>query len=284
MLTIKHLANDIAAAAGITADDAELFLSEYFHLAAEILEAEGKVAMPALGSLLLTDTEIQFAPDATLAEEVNSPFAAFSPLILPAEYSDPGEDAPEPTPEEAPEEAPEPTPEPEPEPEPEPQPEPEPNDEEVEEEVESDDLEEENEEPQKSIRRFWWIILLPICFTLGQLTAPRMTPKEIEVEVHDTIYIERADTAHTAPRPTSPKCQFDTVRAGNYLTTMARRHYHQMEYWVYIYLANRDVIKHPDEQCAGTIIRIPSADSLGLIPGDSAKLAEARRLIYQAYK
>lgn len=281
MLTIKHLANDIAAAAGITADDAELFLSEYFHLAAEILEAEGKVAMPALGSLLLTDTEIQFAPDATLAEEVNSPFAAFSPLILPAEYSDPGEETPEEAPEETPEPAPEPAPKEEDNTPPTPTVEPEPE-EEVEEEEMNDD--EENEEPQKSIRRFWWIILLPICFTLGQLTAPRMTPKEIEVEVHDTIYIERADTAHTAPLPTSPKCQFDTVRAGNYLTTMARRHYHQMEYWVYIYLANRDVIKHPDEQCAGTVIRIPSADSLGLIPGDSAKLAEARRLIYQAYK
>ncbi len=280
MLTIKHLAEDLSAAAGITLEEAELFLTEYFHLAAEILEAEGKVAMPALGSLLLTDTEIQFAPDATLAEEVNAPFAAFSPLPLPAEYgvevTTPEEEADNtPTePEEAPEEAPI-----------APEPEPEAEEENIEQEAEEEPVEyeydEDEEAPKKSIWRFWWIILLPIAFTLGQLTAPRTSTKEIEVEVHDTIYIERPDTTPVAPA--APKCQFDTVRTGNYLTTMARRHYHQMEYWVYIYMANRDVLNDPDEQCAGTIVRIPSADSLGLIPGDSAKLAEARRLIHQAY-
>jgi nucleoid-associated protein YgaU len=75
----------------------------------------------------------------------------------------------------------------------------------------------------------------------------------------------------------------DTISATRYLTTMARKHYGQMEYWVYIYMENADKLGHPDRLEAGTVVVIPPASKYGLIPGDKAKLSEASSLAIDIY-
>ena len=79
----------------------------------------------------------------------------------------------------------------------------------------------------------------------------------------------------------------DTVRAGRFLTTMARIHYGQMEYWVYIYMENAGRLGDPDRLEAGTVVVIPPASKYGLVAGDAAKIREATAKaaeIYTQYK
>lgn len=50
----------------------------------------------------------------------------------------------------------------------------------------------------------------------------------------------------------------DTIKAGKTLTAMSRKYYNGgKDFWVYIYLYNKDVIRRPDNVPAGTVIKIP---------------------------
>lgn len=49
----------------------------------------------------------------------------------------------------------------------------------------------------------------------------------------------------------------EVVREGSRLSQIARRHYGEPEYWVYIYEANRDVIRNPQDIQPGITLRIP---------------------------
>lgn len=50
----------------------------------------------------------------------------------------------------------------------------------------------------------------------------------------------------------------DTIKAGKTLTAMSRKYYNGgKDFWVYIYLYNKDVIRRPDDVPAGTVIKIP---------------------------
>ncbi|MDE6366912.1 MAG: hypothetical protein K2L33_04925 [Muribaculaceae bacterium] len=157
----------------------------------------------------------------------------------------------------------------------------------------------------------WWTVACIICFAVGYLTAsfvqqlPRyefpaanavserqeangvepagadedsepIEPIAAEAEVPDV-----ADTAKDEAVPVKPVT--DTVTSIRFLTTMSRDHYGCMEYWVYIYEANASILGHPDRLKAGTVVTIPSADSLGLRPGDEAKIREAKQKAAEIY-
>ncbi len=50
----------------------------------------------------------------------------------------------------------------------------------------------------------------------------------------------------------------DTIKAGKTLTSMSRKYYNGgKDFWVYIYLYNKDVIRRPDDVPAGKVIKIP---------------------------
>lgn len=74
----------------------------------------------------------------------------------------------------------------------------------------------------------------------------------------------------------------DTVRPGNYLSVMARRHYGNTKFWVYIYLENKDKIKNPDNLENGMVLVIPPRDKYGIDPLDSESLKRAEREAYKA--
>lgn len=74
-----------------------------------------------------------------------------------------------------------------------------------------------------------------------------------------------------------------TLGNGDYLARYARRYLGRSEYWIYIYLANKEQIKDPDNIPLGTEIQIPSPQSVGITGDEKADLAEAKRLIHDYY-
>nr|MDE6534601.1 hypothetical protein [Muribaculaceae bacterium] len=131
-------------------------------------------------------------------------------------------------------------------------------------------------------------------FAAGWFASQYYTPKTsvAPVPAENPIPAEPSDDSDTsddnsevteivtepAPRPIVT----DTVRPGRYLTTMAYQHYGQKEYWVYIYEANKQY-GNPNALSTGTVLIIPPADSLGLVPGDEEKLAEAQRKLNEIW-
>lgn len=73
----------------------------------------------------------------------------------------------------------------------------------------------------------------------------------------------------------------DTVTNKRYLATMARDHYGCMEYWIYIYRANR-ALGHPDRVEPGTIVTIPPKESF-MRENEKATRDEATRLTHELY-
>ncbi|MBD5182994.1 MAG: hypothetical protein HDS99_04285 [Bacteroidales bacterium] len=80
---------------------------------------------------------------------------------------------------------------------------------------------------------------------------------------------------------------YDTVTSKNYLATMARKYYGADRYWVYIYEANKDKLRHPDRIAPGTKVLIPDKSTIPSIdnPAEARRLAEAKRKeIYARFK
>lgn len=100
-ITLKALAQMLANATGRPVDVTEGFVTQFFALIEETLAAGESVTIKALGTFNNRDGVVEFVADSALADAVNTPFSAFSTIVL-----NDGELA-------------EPKPEPEPEPEPE---------------------------------------------------------------------------------------------------------------------------------------------------------------------
>lgn len=89
----------------------------------------------------------------------------------------------------------------------------------------------------------------------------------------DTIPVINPDTV-PAPAPV-----YDTVTETKFLATIARRHYGITDYWVYIYLANRDKLPHRVAAIApGTRVLIPDTSTFALPGGREATKKRARQL------
>lgn len=72
----------------------------------------------------------------------------------------------------------------------------------------------------------------------------------------------------------------DTVRPGNYLSVMSRRHYGNPKFWVYIYLENKDKIKDPDNLENGMVLVIPPREKYDIDPSSKESLEKAQREAY----
>lgn len=69
----------------------------------------------------------------------------------------------------------------------------------------------------------------------------------------------------------------DTIGPGNYLSRIARRHYGNPRFWVYIYLANRDKIADPDNVAKGTVVTIPPREAYDIDPDNPESVKKAER-------
>jgi hypothetical protein len=63
---------------------------------------------------------------------------------------------------------------------------------------------------------------------------------------------------------------------------MARRHYGDSRFWVYIYLENKSKIKDPDNLEAGTVLVIPPAEKYGIDATNRESLKKADQEAYKA--
>jgi uncharacterized protein YneF (UPF0154 family) len=92
----------------------------------------------------------------------------------------------------------------------------------------------------------------------------------------DTI---KQDTVKQAPQPfeeVKPEPVYDTVSKSRYLTTMAREYYHNLNYWVYIYEENKDILPaNPNKINPGTKVLIPPFEKYAKSKNDSVNLARA---------
>ena len=75
----------------------------------------------------------------------------------------------------------------------------------------------------------------------------------------------------------------DTVRNGQTLASLSRKHYDGVkDFWVYIYLYNKDVIRRPDNVSAGTVVKIPQLDESVINP-DSYECINAAKDVKESY-
>jgi nucleoid DNA-binding protein len=70
----------------------------------------------------------------------------------------------------------------------------------------------------------------------------------------------------------------ETMQEGSRLTIYARKYYGSKYFWVYIYEANKDIIKNPDNVPVGTKIKIPKLDSKLIDLNNPESLVKAKEL------
>ncbi len=167
------------------------------------------------------------------------------------------------------------------------------------------------EEPQESTptpskrtsRRLWLWIVIPLVvvlmmalllwfFVFGReerTQCPVATPpSSITAPVEETPAIDSIAPIDSVTPPADTTAQPEilttvTLGTGDYLARYARRYLGRSEYWIYIYLANKEQIEDPDNIPLGTEIKIPTPQSVGITGNEEADLAEAKRLIHDYY-
>lgn len=153
----------------------------------------------------------------------------------------------------------------------------------------------------------WWLIGLLMGLLIGFAiaycifsTPPTVVyaePLEDEsvthiekVEITDSVQADEPNSAISTitanPEPAISEPTYDTITRTVYLTSLARRYYGQMEYWVYIYDANPG-LGNPNKIKPGTRVVIPDKSTLPLTGDSERDIAAAKKRsaeIYANYK
>lgn len=310
-ITLNHLAERIAEATGQPIEQIRTFVTAFFVEASGQLETGKSVKVKGIGTF---NPDSFFTPDEALADEVNSPFSFFEPVELEAGVTDEmldaveSEDSPiseEVPPEEqaAPEEIIE---------EPEEQTAPaeaieEPGEQlvpEMPEQIivpakeETNAPEKQPEEQllppvvvQKSASVWGYIGFLALGIVLGMaimyFLMPLLSPAQHAVPTQQAV-TALSDTIadKEAPAATAADIVTDTVKPGVYFTTMARRHYGDKSFWVYIYEENIALLDscHPEYVMPGTVVVIPPPEKYGIDASDIASIDSAKQKVIEIYR
>ena len=121
--------------------------------------------------------------------------------------------------------------------------------------------------------------------TQGPVATP---PASTTAPIEETPTIDTIAPIDSVTPPADTTAQQEiltivTLGNGDYLARYARRYLGRSEYWIYIYLANKEQIENPDNIPLGTEIKIPSPQSVGITGNEEVDLAEAKRLIHDYY-
>lgn len=318
-IALPHIISGLAKTAGTDEATATAFVSEFVTLIETALAKGEKVTIKQIGTFEPTEP-ITFEASAELAARVNAAFAIFEPVELPDDYSDVAEPLPtetagetepddEPAAVEAPADLAEDTAEAAPAADVS-------ADTDAQEEIEStaednteiaveaDDAPEAEAEysatePERKRRWSWlWCVLtLAIGFAAGYYVG-NMSSHDGIVDKADESAAVPADTASVMSHPkdsitdtiataiSKPKPaaeRYDTITKSRFLTTMSRKYYGRMEYWVYIYQENADHLGHPDRIAPGTRVKIPPIEKYATAVTDSANLANAQSRADEIY-
>ncbi len=108
----------------------------------------------------------------------------------------------------------------------------------------------------------------------AQVTAAADTVSSTETTASE-------DAIATAKVEEKPAVVLDTLTAQMVLFRMARKHYGEPHFWVYIYQENRDKIKDPNNVNPGTVVVIPPAEKYGIDPNSKESVDKAKVLSYE---
>ena len=156
---------------------------------------------------------------------------------------------------------------------------------------------------ERTNRKLWLWIVIPLVAVLlmalllwffvfgreertqGPVATP---PASTTAPIEETPTIDTIAPIDSVTPPADTTAQQEilttvTLGNGDYLARYARRYLGRSEYWIYIYLANKEQIEDPDNIPLGTEIKIPSPQSVGITGNEEVDLAEAKRLIHDYY-
>ena len=114
-------------------------------------------------------------------------------------------------------------------------------------------------------------------------------PKDGEMVDQHTVSVitpEESISEETDVPEESP-IVYDTVSKTRYLTTIAREHYGNYNFWPYIYKENESILGHPDRITPGTEVVVPDLSKYGVDPSNKDDVAKAKKMgaeIYSRYK
>lgn len=103
-------------------------------------------------------------------------------------------------------------------------------------------------------------------------------PDTVKKEKPQVAVAKKAETAPKVQQPKTSKGVTEVISGGSTFRTLALKHYGSKEFWVYIYLANKDKVPHPNMLRSGLELLIPNAASLGIDVNDSASIKRAKQL------
>lgn len=142
---------------------------------------------------------------------------------------------------------------------------------------------------------FWGVIsgsifVLLIMFIVTLLSGFPIIIRE-KAKVIETIVeqpqkkVISADTIATKPveKVVEEPIIKDTVTETTYLTTLARKHYGNYNFWVYIYEENRNIISNPNTIKPGTEVIIPPAKKYGIDKNNPESVNAAKRKAAEIY-
>lgn len=113
------------------------------------------------------------------------------------------------------------------------------------------------------------------------MTSRNVVPEPPAVE-ETIVEPEVAPEAETVQEPV-----YDTVSTTRYLTTIAREHYGNFNFWPYIYLENESILGHPDRITPGTKVVVPDLKKYGVDPQNKEDVETAKKKgaeIYARYR
>lgn len=143
---------------------------------------------------------------------------------------------------------------------------------------------------EESVNETVEIIDTPAEVIEAPVAAPVDTTAPAPAQEQETTAVATAPTppvAETAPatkpepepKPAAPKAApvKDTVKAGYLLVNMARKHYGNKDFWVYIYEENKAAIGNPNRVRPGMVLVIPPAEKYSIDANSKSSLEAARR-------
>lgn len=134
---------------------------------------------------------------------------------------------------------------------------------------------------------FFVIIMTILSFSFGfpvTINSPSAEAKDT-VLVKDTVFVkphEEVSKESTIPVKSIEKT--DTIGNNKFLGAMARKHYGDYNFWVYIYEENKNIIENPNKIKVGTVVKIPAPEKYGIDKNNPESLKKAKEKSYIIFK
>ena len=115
--------------------------------------------------------------------------------------------------------------------------------------------------------------------------AAPIAPSPIAIDLSDSANDSDSLEAMSEDVPTAPSDSpvYDTIGTTRYLTTMAKSHYGNFNFWPYIYEENKARLGHPDRIRPGTPIVIPRLSKFGVDPSKPEEIEKAKKMGVEIY-